>query len=349
VSGNVSATYDAGSGPVLITGGTATASITVSKGDQTITFATLPNRVFGDVDFVVSANASSGLPVTLAATGNCTVTTPSPGTVHLTGAGSCAITASQAGDSNYNAATNVSQSFNISKAVTTTALSASINPSDIGQNILFTATVTAGATTNSPTGTVQFKDGANNLGAAVNCVAGIGNTCTAQFSTSALTSGTHAISAVYSGDTNFSGGSGLLAGGQVVTSQPTLILILEELGPIPNQATALDSILHLRDPFSLQNIATWFYPSADHNTRVVVFVGNLQLDPGEASSAVVVSLIDSHNQSFDVAAEDVRTEPITGFGQVTFRLPDTLFSGDCQVQVKWHGHISNAAIIRISP
>jgi hypothetical protein len=78
-------------------------------------------------------------------------------------------------------------------------------------------------------------------------------------------------------------------------------------------------------------------------------VGNLQLDPGEASSAVVVSLIDSHNQSFDVAAEDVRTEPITGFGQVTFRLPDTLFSGDCQVQVKWHGHISNAAIIRISP
>src|SRR6185312_12687594 len=34
ISGNVSATYDPGSGPVLITGGTATASLTVSKGDQ---------------------------------------------------------------------------------------------------------------------------------------------------------------------------------------------------------------------------------------------------------------------------------------------------------------------------
>jgi hypothetical protein len=96
ISGNVSATYIAGSGnPVPITGGTATAAINILKADQTISFAALPNKVFGDADFIVTANASSGLPATLAAVGNCTVTSPSPGTVHITGVGSCTITASQ--------------------------------------------------------------------------------------------------------------------------------------------------------------------------------------------------------------------------------------------------------------
>ncbi|HEV8369321.1 MAG TPA: Ig-like domain repeat protein [Pyrinomonadaceae bacterium] len=350
ITGNASATYTAGSGnPVPITGGTATAAINVLKGDQTISFDTLPNKVFGDVDFIVSANASSGLPVTLTAGGNCTITSPTPGTVHITGAGSCTITAAQGGDSNYNAATNVVQSFDISKTETTTIVLASINPSDIGQNVIFTATVTPAANTNPPTGTVQFKDGANNLGAAINCVAGMGNTCTAQFSTSTLTTGTHTISAVYNGDTNFIGGAGVLTGGQVVTNQPTLRLILEEFGPNPNHAASLDSLLLLRDPFPINSLGTWYNFGPDHNTRVMVFVENLQLNPGESSSAVVVHLIDSNNQSYDVPAEDVRPERITGFAQVTFRLPDTLFSGDCTVQVKAHGQVSNSALIRVGP
>ena len=350
ISGNVSATYIAGSGnPVPITGGTATATINVLKGNQTINFAALPDKAFGDVDFIVSASASSGLTATLTATGNCTVTSPSPGTVHITGAGSCTITASQGGDGNYNSAANVPQSFDISKAATTTDVLASINPSDIGQNVVFTATVTPSPNTNSPTGTVQFKDGVNNLGAAINCLAAMGNTCTAQFSSTTLTTGTHAISAVYSGDTNFSSGTGLLTGGQVVTDKPTLILILDELGPNPNQAAALDSLLFLRDPFPIDRLATWYNFGPDLNTRVMLFVANLQLNQGESSSAVVVNLIDSNNQSYDVPAEDVRPERVTGFAQVTFRLPDTLFFGDCTVQVKAHGQVSNSGIIRIGP
>src|SRR5207244_5252167 len=43
-------------------------------------------------------------------------TTPSPGTVHITGAGSCTITASQAGNANFNAAANVPQTFSIGKS-----------------------------------------------------------------------------------------------------------------------------------------------------------------------------------------------------------------------------------------
>ena len=47
----------------------------------------------------------------------------------------------------------------------------------------------------TPTGSVQFKDGAANLGSPVALSGGV-----ATLSTSALTQGTHSITAIYSGD-----------------------------------------------------------------------------------------------------------------------------------------------------
>ena len=81
----------------------------------------------------------------------------------------------------------------------------------------------------------------------------------------------------------------------------------------------------------------------------MVFLANLQLNPGETESAVAVDLIDSNNQSFHVQPEDVYRDPSTGFSQVTFRLPDTLSLGACTVKIEAHGHVSNSAIIRIGP
>ena len=88
------------------------------KGCQVITFGLLPYKTFGEPDFVVSASASSGLPMSFVASGKCTV---SGATVHLTGAGSCTITASQPGNASYNPAPDVSQSFAIAKASQTIA------------------------------------------------------------------------------------------------------------------------------------------------------------------------------------------------------------------------------------
>ena len=80
---------------------------------QTISFAPLPNKTYGDPAFTVSAGASSGLDVSFAASGACTV---SGSTVRLTGAGSCTITASQPGDGAYGPATPVARTFSIAKA-----------------------------------------------------------------------------------------------------------------------------------------------------------------------------------------------------------------------------------------
>ncbi len=88
-------------------------TIAVAKADQLITFDALANKTFGDADFNVTATASSGLTVTMAATGNCTLTGAQ---VHLTGAGLCTITASQNGNADYSPATSVARAFAIAKA-----------------------------------------------------------------------------------------------------------------------------------------------------------------------------------------------------------------------------------------
>jgi streptogramin lyase len=89
------------------------AVLDIGKAGQTVTFAALPNKTYGDADFDVSATASSGLTVAFAAAGQCSIAGI---TVHLTAAGSCTVTASQAGDANRDAATNVPRTFSIGKA-----------------------------------------------------------------------------------------------------------------------------------------------------------------------------------------------------------------------------------------
>lgn len=136
--------------------------------------------------------------------------------------------------------------------------------------------------------------------------------------------------------------------GLVTFALPTptpLELLLEESGS--TQAAALDSILFLRDPFPVVNAADLLNLGVDGNTRVIVFVMNLQLMQGETSSSVVVNLLDSNNQSYDVAAEDVRSLSNLGFTQVIFRLPNNIPAGTCTIKINAHGQVSNAGTIRI--
>src|SRR5205823_1114579 len=99
-----------------------TASLTVNKADQTIIFVTLPDKTFGDPAFTVSATGgASGNAVTFTASGQCSSGGTNGATITITAAGSCTVTAHQAGNSDYNAATDVPQSFAVSKAAQTVA------------------------------------------------------------------------------------------------------------------------------------------------------------------------------------------------------------------------------------
>jgi hypothetical protein len=88
-------------------------TFTIARAPQTIAFAPLPDKTYGDPDFTVYGSASSGSEVRFAALGNCTI---SGATVHLTGAGSCTVTASEPGNVDYEPAPDVSQTFAIAKA-----------------------------------------------------------------------------------------------------------------------------------------------------------------------------------------------------------------------------------------
>jgi len=131
------------------------------------------------------------------------------------------------------------------------------------------------------------------------------------------------------------------------TGDFTAVFILQLILDNDGQAAALDSIFHTRDPFPVINNANVLNQGVDRNTRVAIFVSNLQLGPGEPASSVVINLVGSDNQTYDIPAEDVRSTSNPAFTQVIFRLPNTLSPGTCTLFVKAHGLTSNIAAIKI--
>jgi hypothetical protein len=94
---------------------TAPQTLVVEKADQTITFGALAARIYGDAAFGLTATASSGLAVNYASS-DPAVATVSGSTVTILKAGSTTITASQAGNGDFNAAASVPQTLTVNKA-----------------------------------------------------------------------------------------------------------------------------------------------------------------------------------------------------------------------------------------
>ncbi len=94
-------------------------TLTVTKATQTITFAHLADKTVGDPAFEISASASSGLPVTFVSS-NSSVATIAGTSVTIVGAGTTTITASQAGNDTYAAATPVVRTLKVTANQTIT-------------------------------------------------------------------------------------------------------------------------------------------------------------------------------------------------------------------------------------
>jgi len=90
-------------------------TLSVGLASQTITFPALPAHNYGDADFAPGASSSSGLAVSYTSS-NTSVATILFGNIHILSAGTTTITATQAGNSSYNPATPVAQSYTIGQA-----------------------------------------------------------------------------------------------------------------------------------------------------------------------------------------------------------------------------------------
>jgi Bacterial Ig-like domain (group 3)/Autotransporter beta-domain/Immunoglobulin I-set domain len=133
------------------------------------------------------------------------------------------------------------------KASATVTIASSLNPSTAGQTVTFTATVTGAA----PTGSVTFKDGATTLGTGT-----LNGSGQATLSTSSLSAGSHAITAVYGGDAGNNTGTSAVLTQTVNTSADSLklralqVLVTPMVAQASGQAisSAVDSAIN--DGFS---------------------------------------------------------------------------------------------------
>ena len=139
-----------------------------------------------------------------------------------------------------------------------------------------------------------------------------------------------------------------LAGFETTAPNGPPVVFLAQNPPAPNLLAAFDSVLQTTDPFLVVNPANPLKNPNDPNTRVVIFVLSLELFLGETPAAVTINLTDANSGVHNVPAEDVRPIPGgLGFAQVTFRLPNNLPAGTCQVKVVAHNLTSNVGAIRI--
>ncbi len=189
-AGNWTSPYSATTSPVTV------------QGSQTITFtSTAPSSAtMGGATYTVTATGgASGNPVTFssATTSVCSV---SGSVVSFIGAGTCTIDANQAGNTNYGAAAQVTQSFPVHPATTTTTLNVR-TPLTYGDEGSATFHVTVTAPGLTPTGTVAIKNGPTAL-CTITLSSGKGS-CT--LSATKLAVGTYGLVAAYGGSTDFHG------------------------------------------------------------------------------------------------------------------------------------------------
>jgi hypothetical protein len=137
-------------------------------------------------------------------------------------AGSHSITAIYSGDSTYTTSTSAVLAETVTLAPTVSTVTSSVNPSEFGESVAFTAKVTS--TGGVPTGTVTFLAGGVSIGTAT-LSGGV-----ATLSTATLAVGTHAITVTYAASADFSASTSP-ALSEVVHAVTTSTALVSSLNP----------------------------------------------------------------------------------------------------------------------
>ena len=229
-------------GDAEFVGGTSTA-ITQTVDQASTTTAVTPSdnpSVYGESETftatVSSVSPGSGTPAgqltfydgTMAVdTENLVNGTASYTTSSLT-LGGHTITAQYLGSTDFIASTSTAFTQTVSQDGSKTFLSASANPTSLGQSVTFSVTVIAATPgSGTPTGSVTFYDGATAIDSETLANGKAG------FTTSSLAMGSHTISAVYGGDTDFTG-----------SSSPTVAEIVKQDGATTAVTSSTNPTVH---------------------------------------------------------------------------------------------------------
>ncbi len=278
----------------LSTGAVAATGTTTALGSS------LSNSIFGQsITFTATVTPQGAGVPTGVVTFKDGTTTLGTGTLDASGiasfnsaalsAGAHSITAVYAGDGAFAASTSAALAQQVNQASTTATVNSAPNPTTFGQAVSISATVvTVAPGAGTPTGSVTFFDGATSLGSGTLNASGV-----ATISTSALSTGSHSITAVYAGSTNQTGSTSAA------------------LSHIVNQANTTTTVTSTANPAGVGQAISFVAtvaavaPGAGTRTGTVQFIldganfgSPVTLVNGSASSASINSLaIGSHTVS----------------------------------------------------
>ena len=173
----------------------------------------------------------------------------------------------------------------VNKSTPSVTATSSLNPSVFGTPVTFSASLTA-ALANTATGTVQWMDGATPVGSPVPVAS-----AAASMPVATLTAGTHSMTAVYSGDSNFTG----------ATSAP--------ISQVVNKATpglggfAPITVVSSLNPSIYQNAVTLTASAPAGSTGTITFM--------DAATALGTSPLVGTSATFSISTLVASTHPIT--------------------------------------
>ena len=304
-----------------------TTTVTIAKATPTLSISYSPNPPVSGAS--ITLNAVVGTVGTAAApTGSVTFfdngttlnagqlnggATTTTGTVPTTPTHS--ITATYAGDSNYNSVSTTGGSTSTGTINTTLALASSATTVTAGQNITFTATLAAAsAGPANPTGSVTFLDNGSQIG--ISNLTGL----TASFTTSSLSATVnHTITAVYSGDGYYGASTSNAVGltSSNTSASTTTSLVISASNPVHGQNVTFTAVVSASNggatptgTVTFTNTASGTIGQGTLSNGVATFTTN-QLPGGTSTFTAAYSGSSTYNASFSSASSvTLNPEPV---------------------------------------
>jgi len=243
-------------------------TITISKVSTSLALAPATTTPLGGSPLLVTATITLSGTSTASPTGTVTLTldgtvegtqtvtggTTATFTITVPASGVHTLQASYSGDSNFLASTSPSVNLTVAKTPTATVVVPATTTPIAGASLSVTATITpstAGAT--QPTGNVTFT--VDGVSAGVSSVTA-GSPSTASVNINTLTSGTHALVAVYSGDTSYAASTSAAVTITVAKSSTTTVVIPATLTPVAGSSLMVSANISSTNPASTNPTGT---------------------------------------------------------------------------------------------
>ncbi len=222
-----------------------------------------------ETDALVSGVATTSLITTLSA-GNHTITANYSSTTDFFGSFSSGIT------------------HVVNQASSTTTLTSSTNPSNFGDSVTFTATVSAASpSTAIPSGAVTFKDGSTTLD-----TESLNSSGVATYTTSSLTGGSHSITAVYNGTSDVSGST------SSAVTQVVKVTVQFDISSSRIYETGDDAVITVDLAQSSNQDITVDYATSDGTgvagVNYTTTSGTLTISAGQTSGTFDVPILDNN-------------------------------------------------------